>query len=82
MENVISSVRSAHSVPAGDPLIRPSATFSPTGEKAYRVWRIYMAGSAHAFARGWMSIYQALAGRPAPDGSLDLPLTRNYIYET
>jgi cyclopropane-fatty-acyl-phospholipid synthase len=50
------------------------------GEKAYRIWRIYMAGSAHAFERGWMSIYQVLAGRPFADGRLGLPSTREYIY--
>jgi cyclopropane-fatty-acyl-phospholipid synthase len=50
------------------------------GEKAYRIWRIYMAGSAHAFERGWMSVYQVLAGKPAADGRLALPLSRDYIY--
>jgi len=39
-----------------------------------------MAGSAHAFERGWMSVYQILASRPATDGRLRLPLTRDYIY--
>ena len=50
------------------------------GEKAYRVWRIYMAGSAHAFERGWISLYQTLAARPRPDGFLDYPLTREHLY--
>jgi cyclopropane-fatty-acyl-phospholipid synthase len=50
------------------------------GEKTYRVWRIYMAGSAHAFSRGWLSVFQILAGRPYPDGALPLPLTRDYVY--
>jgi cyclopropane-fatty-acyl-phospholipid synthase len=50
------------------------------GEKNYRVWRIYMAGSAHAFERGWMSIYQVLAGRPLDNGRLAVPSTREYIY--
>jgi cyclopropane-fatty-acyl-phospholipid synthase len=57
------------------------AAVALVGEKAYRVWRVYMAGSAHAFARGWMSVYQVLAGKPAPDGGLELPLTRDYMYE-
>lgn len=56
------------------------AALSAAGEKAYRIWRIYMAGSAHAFERGWMSVYQVLAGRAAPDGRLGLPSTREYIY--
>jgi cyclopropane-fatty-acyl-phospholipid synthase len=57
------------------------AALAAVGEKIYRIWRIYMAGSAHAFERGWLSIYQVLAGRPAADGTLPLPLTRDYIYE-
>ncbi len=50
------------------------------GERLYRIWRIYMAGSAHAFERGWMSVYQVLAGKPLADGMLALPATRDYIY--
>jgi cyclopropane-fatty-acyl-phospholipid synthase len=50
------------------------------GEKKYRVWRVYMAGSAHAFSRGWLSIYQLLAGKPFADGSLPMPLTRDHVY--
>ncbi len=56
------------------------AAVALVGEKAYRIWRIYMAGSAHAFARGWMSIYQVLAGKAAPGGGCELPLTRDYMY--
>lgn len=51
------------------------------GEKLYRVWRIYLAGSAHAFERGWMSVYQVLAGRAGADGALAVPLTRDYMYQ-
>ncbi len=50
------------------------------GEERYRVWRIYLAGSAHAFDRGWLSLWQLLAGRPLPDGRLPHPLTRDYMY--
>lgn len=57
-----------------------AAAVSKVGEKAYRIWRIYMAGSAHAFERGWMSIYQILAAKSRLDGRLTLPLTRDYIY--
>jgi cyclopropane-fatty-acyl-phospholipid synthase len=56
------------------------AALASVGEKAYRIWRIYMAGSAHAFERGWMSVYQVLAGRPFADGRLAVPSTRDYIY--
>ncbi len=50
------------------------------GEKKYRIWRIYMAGSAHAFERGWMSLSQILAGRPRTDGTLSYPFTREHLY--
>ncbi len=50
------------------------------GEEKYRVWQIYMAGSAHAFERGWMSIFQILAGKPMVDGKLPYPLTREHVY--
>lgn len=49
-------------------------------EETYRVWRIYLAGSAHAFERGWLSLWQLLAGKPRADGSLPHPLTREYMY--
>jgi cyclopropane-fatty-acyl-phospholipid synthase len=50
------------------------------GETRYRVWRIYLAGSAHAFDRGWLSLWQVLAGKPHADGKLPHPLTRDYMY--
>ena len=50
------------------------------GEERYRVWRVYLAGSAHAFDRGWLSLWQLLAGKPLPDGKLPHPLTRRYMY--
>ena len=49
------------------------------GEQRFRIWRIYMAGSAHAFARGWMGIHQVLAGKPGPDGKLAYPYTRDHL---
>jgi len=50
------------------------------GEKRLRTWRIYMAGSAHAFDRGWISIFQILAGKPGINGRLPYPLTRGHLY--
>ncbi len=50
------------------------------GDERYRIWRIYMAGSAHAFDRGWLSLWQLLAGKALPDGRLPHPLTREDIY--
>jgi cyclopropane-fatty-acyl-phospholipid synthase len=56
------------------------AALATSGEKVYRIWRIYMAGSAHAFERGWMCVYQILAGKPLARGRLGVPATREYIY--
>jgi len=50
------------------------------GEERFRIWRIYLAGSAHAFDRGWLSLWQILAGKPLADGRLPHPLTRRYMY--
>ena len=52
------------------------------GDERFRIWRIYMAGSAHAFDRGWLSLWQILAGKPHPDGRLPHPLTRDYMYDS
>ena len=57
-----------------------AAAVAAVGERLYRIWRIYMAGSAHGFERGWMSVHQVLAGKPLAGGALDLPGTRDYIY--
>jgi cyclopropane-fatty-acyl-phospholipid synthase len=53
---------------------------SLVGEKRLRTWLIYMAGSAHSFARGWISLFQLLGGKPLPDGTLPYPLTRSHVY--
>ncbi|MEO8344261.1 MAG: cyclopropane-fatty-acyl-phospholipid synthase family protein [Betaproteobacteria bacterium] len=56
------------------------AARAEVGDEKYRIWRIYMAGSAHAFDRGWLSLWQVLAGKPQADGCLPHPLTRDYMY--
>ena len=50
------------------------------GEKRLRTWLIYMAGSAHAFGRGWISIYQLLGIKMQPDGTAPYPPTREHVY--
>jgi cyclopropane-fatty-acyl-phospholipid synthase len=57
------------------------AARAAVGEEKFRVWRVYLAGSAHGFERGWLSLWQLLAGKPLPDGRLPHPLTRDYIYQ-
>lgn len=50
------------------------------GEATYRIWRLYMAASAHGFHHGDLAVYQALLAKPAADGGSGLPLTRNDWY--
>lgn len=52
-----------------------SALLDKVSEKTYRIWLLYMAGSAAAFRRGNIAIYQVLLSRP-DRGSSRLPLTR------
>jgi cyclopropane-fatty-acyl-phospholipid synthase len=59
---------------------RREAARALVGERKLRVWLIYMAGSAHAFARGWISIFQLLGGKAQADGTLPYPLTREHLY--
>ena len=45
-------------------------------EPTYRVWRLYMAGSADGFRTRRLNVYQALLAFPGKDGASGLPLTR------
>lgn len=45
-------------------------------EPTYRVWRLFMSGSAHGFAAGRLNVYQALLVRQDARGQSGLPLTR------
>jgi len=49
------------------------------GAQRARIWRVYLAGCAHAFAKGWINIYQLQAVKSV-DGDSPLPLTRDYLY--
>ncbi len=49
------------------------------GDTTYRIWRLYMAGTAHGFRRGRLNIYQALLSKPS-QGQSGLPLTREDWY--
>ena len=46
-----------------------------TNDVTYRVWRLYMSGSAHGFQNGSNNIYQTLLAKP-DRGDSSLPLTR------
>jgi cyclopropane-fatty-acyl-phospholipid synthase len=58
-------------------------------EPTLRAYRLYLAGSAMAFERGWMSLHQVLAAKPSgelasgtmPGAQSVYPFTRDYIYE-
>jgi cyclopropane-fatty-acyl-phospholipid synthase len=49
-------------------------------EATYRVWRLYMAGSARSFSEARLAIYQTLLAKPGPHGEMKLPLTRRDWY--
>jgi len=49
------------------------------GDTTYRIWRLYMAGTAHGFRSGRSNIYQALLSKPS-QGQSGLPLTREDWY--
>ncbi|HRO60652.1 MAG TPA: cyclopropane-fatty-acyl-phospholipid synthase family protein [Burkholderiaceae bacterium] len=53
------------------------------GERRARIWRVYLAGCAHAFAQNWVNIYQLQAIKPVPgehSAVSPLPMSRAYIY--
>ena len=49
-------------------------------EPTYRVWRLYMSGSAHGFTSGRLNVYQTLLVKPEEGGRSGLPLTRAEWY--
>ena len=49
-------------------------------EQALRIWRLYLAGCAHGFQKGWINLHQILAIKPRADGSHELPLSRADLY--
>lgn len=50
-------------------------------EPTYRVWRLFMSGSAYGFATGDLNVYQTLLVKPDTDGASHLPLSRKDWYE-
>ncbi|HEX4112956.1 MAG TPA: cyclopropane-fatty-acyl-phospholipid synthase family protein [Stellaceae bacterium] len=59
---------------------RQDEAVAMVGPEKYRIWRIYMAGSALAFDRGWLSLYQTLSVKPDGSGYATRPWTRAYQY--
>jgi cyclopropane-fatty-acyl-phospholipid synthase len=50
------------------------------GEKRYRIWRVYLAGCAHAFEVDDVSIYQVICQKAGRNAAA-IPWSRRYIYE-
>lgn len=46
-------------------------------DKHFRIWRVYLAGCAHAFHQNWVQIHQIVATKA---GHYTLPLTRDFMY--
>ncbi len=51
------------------------------GERAYRVWKLYMSAGAYGFRTGGINIVQTLLSKPAPGGKAGVPLTREDLYK-
>jgi len=49
-------------------------------EPIYRVWRLFMSGSAYGFSSGRLNVYQALLVKPGLGGESGLPLSRDDWY--
>lgn len=59
---------------------RYAQAVAASSERTARIWRIYLAGCAHAFEQRWISIHQVLASRQTKPGPTELPLTRDWMY--
>ncbi|MEO0316556.1 MAG: hypothetical protein RL404_233 [Pseudomonadota bacterium] len=49
-------------------------------ERRFRIWRIYLAGCAHAFENDWISLYQVVCGK-AGRSATTLPWSRRHMYD-
>lgn len=58
-----------------------AAIRSMVSETTYRVWRIYLAGCAHAFDQNWVSVHQILACKAGVGERFNpTPWSRAYMY--
>jgi cyclopropane-fatty-acyl-phospholipid synthase len=60
---------------------RREEAIGAAGEEVYRIWRLYLAGSAADFEKATLGIYQELYVKPV-DGRSGLPLGREDWYAT
>ncbi len=61
---------------------RAAEAIAAVGVERYRIWRVFLAGMAYAFDRGWLSVVQALAYKPMEFGPAPRPWTRAHQYST
>jgi cyclopropane-fatty-acyl-phospholipid synthase len=50
-----------------------------TDPKRFRIWHVYLAGCAYAFAHDWISLYQVVCGKAGEEPS-QIPWSRRYMY--
>ncbi|HWJ95406.1 MAG TPA: cyclopropane-fatty-acyl-phospholipid synthase family protein [Telluria sp.] len=50
-----------------------------TDPKRFRIWHVYLAGCAYAFAHDWISLYQIVCGKAGHDPA-QIPWSRRYMY--
>lgn len=50
-----------------------------TDPKRFRIWHVYLAGCAYAFAHDWISLYQIVCGKAGHDPA-QMPWSRRYMY--
>ena len=50
-----------------------------TDDRRLRIWHVYLAGCAYAFAHDWISLYQ-IVGAKAGEDPAQIPWSRRYMY--
>ncbi|MET0982616.1 MAG: cyclopropane-fatty-acyl-phospholipid synthase family protein [Telluria sp.] len=50
-----------------------------TDARRFRIWHVYLAGCAYAFAQDWISLYQIVCGKAGEDPG-QIPWSRKYMY--
>jgi cyclopropane-fatty-acyl-phospholipid synthase len=48
--------------------------------KTFRIWHVYLAGCAYAFAHDWISLYQIVCSKAGQDPAT-MPWSRRYMYK-
>lgn len=59
---------------------RWEAAVREAGVERARLWRLYMAASAHQFSYGHLALHQALLARPGKGSQVELPASRADVY--